>query len=75
MKDREKRWFICLEIEGRKAKSSSAWSSSTTQYQRTSKTTEPSKTSTPIRAAFKPDPLGFGNTFKKRFGSGGTRKI
>ena len=63
MNDRQKRWFIYLEIEGRKSRPNApAVPKPRTPYQH--------KTSTPIRKSVKP---GAFNT-KKRFKSG-SRKV
>ena len=77
MNDREKRWFIYLEIEGRKAKSSG--SKVSPESVKTAPgpmriNVTPNKTSTPIRKTFKPST---GLSFKKRFSSGGSssRKV
>ena len=66
MNERQKRWFIFLEIEGRKSRSKAP----------ADLNLKPSgtrnKTSTPIRKSVKP---GGGINIKKRFTSGGSRKL
>ena len=67
MTDREKRWFIYLEIESRKSKPKPKEKDPVPVLRIT-----PTKTSTPIRKSVKPGMIL--NPFKKRFASGGSSR-
>ena len=69
MTDREKRWFIYLEIESRKSKPKPmAKEKEPVPVLRIT----PTKTSTPIRKTVKPGMIL--NPFKKRIASGGSSR-
>ena len=67
MTDREKRWFIYLEIESRKSKPKPKEKDPVPVLRIT-----PTKTSTPIRKSVKPGMIL--NPFKKRISSGGSSR-
>ena len=76
MTEKEKRWFIFLEIEGRKSKSKvrpPPPQPPAVPRITPTKAKTPKKTSTPIRKSVKPG-SGISN-LRKRFSSGGVRKI